>query len=224
MAFDRRNFNIEEWLSLENEGLLEKICSVYDGAGRIVEQRKTRINIVPIGSPDAKGIKSLSAPSLSRKFIYDGAGGVRTTVPEMVEWSQACEDIAQGTDPSYPPIDEGAPINLPIVKTSHVSDEQLLVPYNIETTVVSYTVPVSGNIYLRDVIGSGDNKGTYKVYVDGVLKKTKRTWWGDFNAEFSFASSNGGAFIQGGSTVTLKVTNDSNSAETFDGTIGYVLA
>ena len=112
MTFSRRNYNIEEWLALENEGLLEKICSIYDGAGRVIEQKKTRVNVIPLGAVDAKGGKSSSAACLSRKFIYDTAGGVRTTAPQIVEWDQACEDIAQGADPNYPPIDEGVSTNL----------------------------------------------------------------------------------------------------------------
>ena len=224
MAFDRRNYNVEEFLTAENDNLLQKVCDIFDESGRLVEQRKTRIHIYPVGQPSTDGQKSISAPCLRRFFIYTDAGTYTTTVPEIVEWTLDCELRSRG-ESALDPVDPSllGP-NVVIVPTQYEYDEQLVVPYNVETTIVSVTVPVDKKMYLRKVEGSGDNKGTYHVYIDGVRKRTKRSWWTGFNVDFDFSSADGGLFVGEGSTVTLKVINDSNSAETFDGSIGYVLS
>lgn len=222
MAFNKRDYNVEEWLRLDNDSVLEKVCSIYDGSGRVVEEIRTRVTIVPLGNPLADGSPSKSAPSLRRQYIYDTNGGVTSTVPIIVEWTQICEDISTGlTPPVLPPV--SIPVGLAVVKTTYIQDEALAVPYDTETPVITFVVPATDKVYLRHVLGSGDNRGTYVVYVDGVAQQKKRTWWGDFNADFRFDSADGGIFVNGGQTISLKVVNDSRDAATFDGSIGYVL-
>jgi len=211
---------------MEGENLLHKVCNILDEDGYLVEQYKTRVYTMPVGVviPLSDGKISVAAPSLYRTFNYDDEGNQIASLPRMREWTQACEDVCQGADPNDPIDFPGVPAGLKVAKTRYEHDEQLAVPYNTETTVVSLTANVDEPIYLRKVSGSGDNKGTYHVYIDGVRKNTKRSWWTDFNVEFDFSSANGGIYVVAGSTVTIKVINDSNSAETFDGSIGYVIA
>lgn len=222
MAINPNNYDLEEWLRLEDENILQKQCNIFDVDGYLVAQFKTRVFIYPEGTQIGTKL-SPAAPALYRTFTYDDEGNAVASVPRIAEWSQACEDAAQGGSPYDPLAPIGVPAGLKVAKTTYIYDEEMLVPYNLETTVISYTVPAEESVYLRDVTGSGDNKGTYSVLIDGAKIKTKRSWWCDFNVEFEFSSANGGILVEGGSTIALKVINDSKEAVTFDGSIGYVL-
>ena len=100
MAFDPRDYNIETWLRLEEENLLQKECNVLDGDGRIIGQYKTRVGTKPVGQViHGSGVKSVSAPSLYRDFTYDDEGNRFASVPRMEEWDTACEASASGPAP-----------------------------------------------------------------------------------------------------------------------------
>lgn len=95
MAFNPNQFNVEQWLELENENLLQKVCSVYDEDGVLSEQYKTRVTIFPVGTV-YRGETSRFAPALYRSFSYDSRGNPVGSVPEMREWTQECEDQSGG--------------------------------------------------------------------------------------------------------------------------------
>ena len=223
MAFKSAKYDIEKWLGLENSNILQKVCNIYDVDGFLVEQYKTRISIVPAGT-FFNGQESVDAPALKRSFTYSDESNAIASLPSVAEWTQQCEDAAQGADP-FDPLDPGGiPNGLKVARSLYTYDEQLAVASNIETTIISYTVGAEENVYLRHVTGNGGNKGSYKVYIDGVTKQSKCSWWTSFHVDFRFDTANGGIYVESGSTISLKVVNDSNTAATFDGSIGYVIA
>ena len=121
MALDATKFKIEDWLNIEVAGLLQKICNIYDADSNLIGQYKTRVTIVPVGKriPGSNGQLSKSAPALFRSFSYDGEGNPIAGLPQVAEWTQACEDAAIGSIPDTLPDGPGEPI----ISISEVSDK-----------------------------------------------------------------------------------------------------
>jgi len=90
MAFSSDKYDIETWLRLEEDNMLQKLCNSFDGNGDITGQYKTRISVVPSGQYH-KGVESINAPSLFRAFNTDAEGKITTSPPEMREWTADCE-------------------------------------------------------------------------------------------------------------------------------------
>jgi hypothetical protein len=220
MAFNPDKYFIEDWLQIEETNLLQKICNIIDTEGRLVGQYKTRLVIVPVGVAIPHGASKgrpsiIQAPSLFRSFTYDDDGNQVASLPSMREWTQACEDAAQGANPD--PVDPiGVPFGMNIAYSEcvKVSDS---IPYNIETSVGIYTVPVGEQNYLRYTHVSSCNRGIYKLYIDGVLAMTKYTSWTQYNETFDFSTANGGKLLVAGQDLELKVINISMSLEEFEG-------
>lgn len=140
MTFTPRQYDIESWLELEKENLLQKICNTYDGNGIIDGQYKTRISIVPDGKY-YRGVKSISPASLFRSFSVDDGGVTRTSPPEMREWTQACEDNKVGVAPPQS-----------LIGQSYSSG--LLLGVNYDKVEIDYTDPTSDvfNYYLLTIL------------------------------------------------------------------------
>ncbi len=108
MSFDQRKYSVEEWLTLEEDGLLQKVCNFYDDDNNLIAQYKTRVGQQPSGSLSIDGkFEIIDAPALFRSFSYDGNGNAVASVPQIGEWTQECEDEAVGSVPdSLPPAGE----------------------------------------------------------------------------------------------------------------------
>jgi hypothetical protein len=98
MAFDPSKYDIQKWLDQETRRTLQKICNILDSEGRLVEEYKTRVDILPKGSTDPKSGNIFQAygPALYRTYTWDADGNVVSSVPVMAEWTQACEDGKEG--------------------------------------------------------------------------------------------------------------------------------
>lgn len=77
------------------------------------------------------------------------------------------------------------------------------VAMNVETTIVSYTVPLGKTANIEFSEMSGTNIGTFNLYVGATLINRKRTFFGRLNESMEF--SNKGYALVAGDVVTLKV-------------------
>lgn len=105
MAFDPQLFFVEDWLDLERDNYLQKICNVVvDGV--LIGQYKTRLTIVPSGTViphgGSRGKLMANSPALYRSYTYDEECNQIASLPSIREWTQACEDAAQGIDADDP--------------------------------------------------------------------------------------------------------------------------
>lgn len=89
------------------------------------------------------------------------------------------------------------------------------VPINVETLITTYTVPIGKKFDLAFAVCSGENRAKYSVKVNNQILQVKRTWWGDFNAEFNVSED----ILLAGDKVELFVENCGDASVDFDGTI-----
>jgi len=222
LAFNPTDFNIEVWLRLEVENVLQKVCSLYDVDGRLVEQWKTRVSVVPFGNyPSGSTVKSLAAPALYRAFWYDANGAMIARVPYIREWTQACEDAATGgaLNPSDPSI---LPFGATAVPTLIHYEESLAVAIGADIKILSYTVPVGKKSYARNIRVSGDNRAIYKIYKNAVKLRELRTWWTSFDAETFFDSADGGLYLEEDDKIEVFVFNKGSDPVKFTASLSFV--
>lgn len=100
-------------------------------------------------------------------------------------------------------------------EVENVYDSEPMVAYNVETEIVSYTVPAGKEVRILEATGSGDNRGRYIVKVDGLPIQVKRSWWSWYNVSFTL----GKEILNAGQVVSISVVNMSNSLALFEGTI-----
>jgi hypothetical protein len=97
-----------------------------------------------------------------------------------------------------------------------------LVPSNVETTVVSYAVPVSKTFYFIGLNASGNANALYVLYVDGSSTLAGRTSVANLTLSLNYAYSP--IKVSAGDTISIKVTHYANTSCDFEGTIlGYTL-
>lgn len=224
MAFNRKDYDLEEWLASENANFLQKVCNIFDTDGKLVEQYKTRYYIVPVGKYNYFGKLSISAPSLYRAFSYDDEGSMIASIPEIREWTQACEDAAQG---ALPPIGDpaGVPAGLKVASSSFFANETSSVPANVETVIQTYTVNNEDGEYLRSVNVTSENRSLVTVKHNSNILMRKRTYFTDFNIEFNFGTANGGIYLNDGDVVEVTAIHyNINSPDTYSSTVGVVRA
>lgn len=224
MTFKRADHDIEEWLSLEDSNLLQKICNLTDEDGNVVEQYKTRVFIVPVGSyiPTLPNAISKSAPALYRSFNYDDEGNRVASLPDIREWTSYCESIVQGADPAEIP-STGIPSGLKVARSFYDYDESLSVPAAATVALVSKTLLPDEAIYLRHSHFSGENIGKFQVLVNGSPLQTKRTWWTKFDGDFWFNTANGGILYDNEEVIEIKVTNLGVGVADFEASIGFTV-
>jgi hypothetical protein len=227
LAFDPRKHDLEEFLRLENGGLLQKVCNVVDVDGYLVEQYKTRVVVVPIGYPiPNKGHQlSTSAPALYRSFNYDDEGNIIASLPEIREWDETCEALAQGADPDDPGFpDGGVPAGLKVAKSTYEHSEANAVAQGNTVTVATKTLAPDEAIYLRHVMYFGENRARFQVYVNGAkLSPPKYSTWTSWGGDFWFNTANGGILYEGEETIEVKVTNVGEGTANFEASIGFVV-
>lgn len=112
----------------------------------------------------------------------------------------------------------------PIINTSLVEpdiySEVSSVASGVETTIVSYTVPIDTIAYLQYSQGSGENVGTYRVKINGTEIAQERTHFGsDLNAHFNFIGGYGsnGKLLSVGDVVILTIEHNRTSPGDFSG-------
>ena len=211
---------------METDGLLQKECNLFDEDGYIIEQYKTRVFTMPEGwtIPYSGGKQSVSAPALWRSFTYDDEGNRVASLPRMREWSDACEDAAQGSLPDDGDIIPGIPAGLKIASSTYIHNEVTNIPNNgVDQIVVSYTVPIGEKAYLRHVPVDGDNRAKWKVLKDGVELQKKSTWWTRFSNDLWFNTANGGIICLEGEIIEVKVNNIGDGPSSFNASIGIVV-
>lgn len=97
-------------------------------------------------------------------------------------------------------------------KIKNTYNEVSAVASGIETTIAQYMVPLSlGSAILQRISVSGENVGRYRVYVNGVVADTRRTYFGgSFNESFEFSTGPGdGTQLAPGDTVSVSVLHAS---------------
>jgi len=98
-----------------------------------------------------------------------------------------------------------------------------LVPSSIDTTISTYTVPVSTTFYTTGFVASGDIHGKFQLYVNGLPKLAGRSSVAQPTLNLDF---NRVAYVAvAGDVVTLKITHFATGLfGEFEGTIlGYII-
>ena len=83
------------------------------------------------------------------------------------------------------------------------------------TTVLTYTVPLTKTLVLNKVEVSGCNVATYQVEISSVVKGVRRTYFGQFNADFEFNNFQ----VATGEIVRVRVIHSRTQAGDFDATL-----
>lgn len=223
MVFDRYRHDIERWLEIEEQNLLQKVCKIIDTEGRLVGEYKTRVTIVPVGVAIPYGAskgrpKTGQAPSLFRSFTYDDDGNQIASLPEIREWTQACEDAAQGANPDpVDPID--APLGAVLVNSHCIPGAGINnLAIGSETLLQSHTIPADEIHYIRNIRGSGEAIGQFILYIDSNPVEIKRSGWHNWNVDFDYRTANGGKCLTEGQVIELKVINCGCDVADFDST------
>lgn len=210
---------------METEGLLQKECNIFDVDGHLIEQYKTRVFTMPVGVviPYSGGKQSVSAPALWRSFTYDEEGNRVASLPRMREWTQACEDAAQGSLPDEDPSWPGVPAGLKVANSTYYPNTVTNIPVGVDQVVATYTVLPTEHVYLRHIAVNGENRGKWKVLKNGSEVQKKSTWWTRFDNDFWFSTANGGILCEEGDVIQVIVNNIGEGPADFDASIGLVL-
>lgn len=223
MGFNPREHDIENWLRLEDDNILQKICDLFDGDGRLVERRKTRIGIYPAGRHNPlTGAPSVNPACIRRIYFYDEFDNITVSVPSVAEWTQACEDIANGEQPDNPSVPTVVPRGLLLAPLNIEYNEVTNVTEGVETLITRITVQPDERLYIRHADVSGENRAIYTLKIDGDIKYKKRTWWTRFDSTILSNTADGGIIVGEGSTISVYVTNTGEGLANFNATIGYV--
>lgn len=102
-------------------------------------------------------------------------------------------------------------------------DITTLVTTSVETTIVSYTVPVDSIFYFTGFTASGNTNALYRLYVESAVILAGRSTAANLNVErnFAYAPFN----VPAGDTISLKVYHETGVACDFEGTIlGYLIS
>jgi hypothetical protein len=227
VAFDKYKYDIEKWLVMEDDNLLQKVCKVIDTEGRLIGEYKTRVTIVPVGVVipygSSKGRpKKNQSPSLYRSFSYDDDGNQIASLPEIREWTQACEDAAQGANPDPDdPVD--IPLGVQVVGINYTRADVSSVPIESTVTVLTKTLASGEAIYLRHCLFSGCWPAAFQVFVDGQqIGTTKYLTWLKYDNEMLFDTANGGILYKNEETIEVKVKNYGEDLGDFESSIGFV--
>lgn len=108
--------------------------------------------------------------------------------------------------------------DLPVRTTKNVYNEVTAVATAVETTIVSYTVPVAKYIKLYFIDVSGDNVASFFVKKNGTVIRTRRSWWAqgtDNMIPFSLGP-NDGIIFEAGDVVSLTVIHNRTGVGSFE--------
>lgn len=113
--------------------------------------------------------------------------------------------------------------DLPVRATKNVYNEILAVAPSIETTVVSYTVPVAKYVKLYFIDVTGDNVATFYVKKNGVVIRMRRSWWAqgsDTQIPFSLGP-NDGLIFNAGDIISMTVIHTRPDPGAFQGALVF---
>lgn len=98
------------------------------------------------------------------------------------------------------------------------------VPTNIETTILTYTVPAITTSYLQRITTSGTTIGQYFIKLNGTLLTTKRSYFGDLNPVFEFTNdpSFTGYNLISGQILTISIIHARPTGNDFDTSLQVV--
>jgi hypothetical protein len=90
-----------------------------------------------------------------------------------------------------------------------------VIPSGIETSIISYTVPLLKTAKIQRVGFSGQSIGTFNLYKNDVLFDQKHTWFsGPLHGEFTFVgASEEGQTFNAGDKIELKVIHNRTSGD-----------
>lgn len=83
------------------------------------------------------------------------------------------------------------------------------------TTILTYTVPVGKTLAIEKVEVSGCNVADYTVDIDGTNKGKRRTYFGNFNADFEYK----GFQVATGLVIRVRVIHSRPTVGDFDATL-----
>jgi len=103
-----------------------------------------------------------------------------------------------------------------------VYNKVLAVPKLTETTIVDYTVPISGEYLFTRGRATGDTDAEYYLQIDGSYQDSFRTSWCERTAIFDLPQ--GSLSVPGGSNIRIRVYHEEDTTKhgnvDFWGTIG----
>lgn len=142
---------------------------------------------------------------------------------------KAAEEITPGSKAEYVlrvKVTLIAPIPIPGASVINEYDEALAVATNVETDVVSYTVPIGQTLYLAMIESEGQNIAEHFIRENGILIAKKRTHFGaDLSTGFDFKLGNIiGYPVAAGNIIKLSVKHERTGSADFSGRIYGVLA
>ena len=97
-------------------------------------------------------------------------------------------------------------------------NEVTAIAVGIETTINTYTAPVTGIAYLLTILNSGENRASYQVYNNGTLFDKQYTVPTQLSAQFDYktgSSSVPGMVIAAGNTILVKTTNSGTTSASY---------
>ena len=83
------------------------------------------------------------------------------------------------------------------------------------TTILSYTVPVGKTLTLEKIEVSGCNVADYSVDIAAVVKGKRRSYYGNFNADFEYK----GLQVLASTIIRVRVIHSSSLSGDFDATL-----
>lgn len=136
--------------------------------------------------------------------------------------------VVKGTNgnPIEPNPDGSINVNIVNAQTNNTITnkygEAHAVPSGIETTIVSYTVPlVLSGAVLQRISVSGENVGRFQVFVNGVVIDTRRTYYGaNFSEYFEYTIGTADGYnLAPGDLVAVKILHNKPQVGNFEGRI-----
>lgn len=146
--------------------------------------------------------------------------------PRVVLTGEGIDDIipAQTTNPVG---NEFGLVTRPIVLSypgteANTYDDVTLVPTSVETTIVSYTVPVGYTFYFIGLNTSGNANAIFRLYVDGSIVLAARNSVANLTVSLNYSQSP--IKVSAGDTIAIKVIHSVSASCDFEGTIlGYIV-
>ncbi len=89
---------------------------------------------------------------------------------------------------------------------------------NIETNVVSFTVPTGKTIQIKGGSANGMTDATFRFYINGILKEKLENAWTQRNVKFAVIEQFTAEHV-----VKITVEHRSNQVHNFNGSIFYTL-
>lgn len=83
------------------------------------------------------------------------------------------------------------------------------------TDIINYTVPVGEKLFLYKIEVSGCNVAKFQIDIEGSIKGVRRTYWGNFNADFEFNRLE----LNSGETIKVQVIHERPNTGDFEATI-----